>query len=79
MKYLIHDFVLREWLLSHVRLFATPWTVAHEAPLSVGFSRQEYGSGLPLPPPGDLSNPGTEPTSPASQADSLQSKPSGKR
>ena len=43
---------------SHVRLFLTLWTVAHQAPLSVGFSRQEYWSGLPCPPPGDLPNPG---------------------
>ena len=43
---------------SHVRLFATPWTVAHQAPLSMGFSRQEYWSGLPFPSPGDLPNPG---------------------
>ena len=42
---------------SHVWLFATPWTVAHQAPLSMGFSRQEYWSGLPSPPPGDLSHP----------------------
>ena len=48
---------------SHVRLFATPWTVALQAPLSMGFSRQEYWSGLPLPPPGDLPNPGIQPTS----------------
>ena len=48
---------------SHVWLFATPWTVAHQAPLSMGFSRQEYWSGLPCPPPGDLPNPGTKPTS----------------
>ena len=48
---------------SHVRLFVTPWTVAHQAPLSMGFSRQEYWSGLPCPPPGDLPNPGIEPTS----------------
>ena len=47
-------------LLSHVQLFATPWTVAHQAPLSMEFSRQEYWSGLPFPSPGDLSNPGTE-------------------
>ena len=47
--------------LSHVRLFATPWTVAYQAPLSVGFSRQEYWSGLPFPSPGALPNPGTEP------------------
>ena len=55
--------------LSHVRLFATPWTVAHQAPLSMGFSRQEYWSGLPFPSPGDLPDPGIEPRSPASQED----------
>ena len=49
--------------LSHVRLFVTPWTVAYQAPLSMGFSRQEYWSGLPLPSRGDLSDPGIEPTS----------------
>ena len=49
--------------LSHVRLFVTLWTVAHQAPLSMGFSRQEYWSGLPYPPPGDLPYPGTEPRS----------------
>ena len=49
---------------SHVRLFVTPWTEAHQAPLSVEFSRQEYGSGLPFSSPGDLPNPGTEPLSP---------------
>ena len=48
---------------SHVRLFATPWTVARQAPLSLGCSRQEYWSGLPCPPPGDLPNPGIEPVS----------------
>ena len=48
---------------SHVQLFATPWTVVHQAPLSMGFSGQEYWSGLPCPPPGDLPNPGIEPTS----------------
>ena len=48
---------------NHVRLFATLWTVAHQAPLSMGFSRQEYWSGLPCPPPGDLPNPGMEPSS----------------
>ena len=52
-------------LLSHLRLFATPWTIAYQAPLSMGFSRQEYWSGLPLPSPGDLPDPGTEPGSPA--------------
>ena len=55
-------------LLSCVQLFATPWTVAYHAPLSMGFSRQEYCSGLPFPPPGYLPNPGTEPTSLASPA-----------
>ena len=70
------------WLLSIVRAYcrlvaklrltlATPWTVAHQAPLSMEFSKQEYWSGLPCPLPGDLLNPGTEPTSPASQADYL--------
>ena len=49
----------------------TPWTVACQAPLSLGFSRQEYWSGLPFPSPGDLPNPGIEPGSPALQADSL--------
>ena len=50
-------------LLSRVQLFATPWTVDHQAPLSIGFSRQEYWSGLPCPSPGDLRDPGTEPAS----------------
>ena len=47
---------------SRIRLFVTPWTVAHQAPLSIEFSRQEYWSGLPFPPPGNLPNPGIEPT-----------------
>ena len=79
--------------VSHVRLFLTPWTVALQAPLSMGFSRQEYWSGLPFSSPGDLSNPGVEPSSPALQeilclqwrlpagdslqADSLPSEPPG--
>ena len=54
---------------------ATPWTVAHQAPLSMGFSRQEYWSGLPFPSPGDLPDPGIEPRSPALQADALPSEP----
>ena len=57
--------------LSRVRLFATPWTVAYQAPLSMGFPRQEYWNGLPFPSPGDLPNPGIEPGSPALQADSF--------
>ena len=64
--------------LSRVRLFATPWTVAYQAPLSVGFSRREYWSGVPLPSPGDLPDPGIEPGSPALQADALLSEPPGK-
>ena len=56
----------------------TPWTVAHQAPLSVGFSRQEYLSGLPCPPSGDLPNPGVESRSPALQADSLRTELQGK-
>ena len=64
--------------LSHVRLFATPWTITYQAPLSMGFSRQEYWSRLPFPSPGDPSNPGIEPRSPALQADTLLSEPPGK-
>ena len=56
---------------------ATPWTVAHQALLSMKFSRQEYWSGLPCPSPSDLHNLGTEPWSPALQADSLPSEPPG--
>ena len=52
--------------LSHVRLFETPWTVAHQAPLSMEFPRQEYWGGLPFPPPEDLPDPGIESTCPAS-------------
>ena len=51
--------------LSRVRLFATPWTVANQAPPSMGFSRREYWSGLPFPSPGDLPDPGIKPGSPA--------------
>ena len=62
---------------SRVQLFATPWTVAYQAPLSMGFSRQEYWSGLPFPSPGDLPDLGTEPGSPTLQADTLPSEPPG--
>ena len=55
-------------VLSRVQLFATPWTVAQQAPLSMGFPRQEYWSGLPFPPPGDLPHPETKPTSHMSPA-----------
>ena len=63
--------------LSPVQLFATPWTIAYQAPPSMGFSRQEYWSGLPFPPPGDLLEPGIEPGSPALQVDALPSEPPG--
>ena len=62
-------------LLSRVRLSATPWTVAYQVPPSMGFSRQEYWSGLPLPSPGDLPKPGIEPGSLALQADSSPYEP----
>ena len=64
--------------LSHVQLLATPWTVAYQASLFMGFSRQEYWNGLPFPSPGDLPHPGIEPRPPASEADALTSEPPGK-
>ena len=71
----------RACVLSHfirVWLFVTLWTVARQAPLSMGLSRQEYWSGLPCPPPGDLPNPGIKPGSPALQMDSLPAELPGK-
>ena len=62
---------------SHVQLFATPWTIACQTPLSMGFSRQEYWSGLPFPSPGDPPDPGVKPGSPSLQADSLPSESLG--
>ena len=64
--------------LSRVQLFVTPWTVAHQAPLSMGLSRQEYWSGLPFPSPGDLPEPGIEPGSSVLWTDALPSEPPGK-
>ena len=64
--------------LSHVRLFAAPWAVAYQSPLSMALSRQEYWSGLPFPSPGNLPDPGIEPGSLALQADTLPSEPPGK-
>ena len=64
--------------LSRVRLFTTPWAVAHQAPLYLEFSSQEYWNGLPFPPPGNLADPGIEPRSPALLADSLPAEPPGK-
>ena len=66
-------------VLSHVQLFVTLWTVAHQAPLSKGFLKQEYWSGMPFPSPGDLPDPGIKPRSPALQADSLPTELQGKR
>ena len=64
-----------KWSRSVVSDSAIPWTVAHQAPPSMGFSRQEYWSGLPFPSPGDLPEPGIEPGSPAFQEDALTSEP----
>ena len=72
--YITYHNIVVQWL-SCVRLFVAPWTVGHQAPLSMEFPRQEYWSGLPLPPPGDLPDPGIEPGSPALQVDSLPSEP----
>ena len=66
---------LRVKVAQSIQLFATLWTVTCQAPLSMEFSRQEYWSGLPCPPPGDLPDPEIEPVSPALQADSLSRKP----
>ena len=65
-------------LLSRVQLFATPWLCDYQAPPSMGFSRQEYWSGLPFPSSGDLPDPVIEPGSPEFQADALTSEPPGK-
>ena len=65
-------------LLSCVRHFATPWTVSHQAPLSLGFPRQEYWNGLPFPTPGDLPRPGIKPMSPAFVGGFFTSEPPGK-
>ena len=73
--HLVHSQVILEVevkSLSHVRLFATPWTVAYHALLSMGFSRQEYWSGLPFPSPEDLPDPGIEPRSPAFYLHTIQ-------
>ena len=77
MGYLTYVKVKVSVVQSHLTL-ATPWTAICQAPLSMGFSRQEYWSGLPFPSPGDLPNPGNKPSSPTLQADSLPSEPPGK-
>ena len=78
LKVVEEEFHLKVKSLSRVQLFVTPWTLAYQASLSMGFSRQEYWSGLPFPSPGDLPNPGIKPGSPALQADTLPSEPPGK-
>ena len=71
--------IMTKWKsLSCVWLSATAWTVVYQASLSMGFSRQEYWSGLPFPSPGDLPDPGIKPRSPALQADTSPSEPQGK-
>ena len=81
-NYLEHSVLHYAWgevkSLSRALLCAIPWTVAHQAPLSMGFSRQKYWSGLPFPSPGDLPDPGIKPRSPALEADALTSEPPGK-
>ena len=69
---------MKALVFSCVQLFATPWTVARQALLSMEFSRQEYWSILPFTSPGDLPNPGIKPRSPSLQADSLPAGPQGK-
>ena len=78
MRYHITSARMHVCMLSRFGLFATPWTVTYQAPLSMGFSRQEYWSGLPFPSPRDLPDPGIESESPALQADALTSEPPGK-
>ena len=78
MLHLVTSVLKKVKSLSCVQLFSTPWTVAYQASPSMGFSRQEYWSGLPFPSPGDLPDPGIEPGSPALQADSLPSELPGK-
>ena len=73
---LLHSRVVSHF--SHVQLFASLWTVAPQAPLSLGFSRQEYWSGLPCPSPGDLPDPEIKPRAPTLQADSLPAELQGK-
>ena len=75
---IIYSILYKGKSLSCVRLFAIPWTVAHQAPPSMGFSRQEYWSGLPFLSPGDFSDLGIKPRSPALEADALTSEPPGR-
>ena len=72
------DVIIVILLFSSVWLFETPWTVAHQVPLPMGFPRQEYWSGLPFPSPADLPNPGIEPSSPATAGGFFTTEPLGK-
>ena len=72
MEVVFHFFFVLVCTLNHIQLFVTLWTVAHQAPLSMEFPRQEYWSGLPSPSPGDLPRPGNEPASPTSPALALE-------
>ena len=76
LKYIVKKVQVK--LLSCVQLFSTPWTIAHQAPLSIGFSRQEYWYGWPFLSPGDLSHPGIEPTSPEMAGGLFTTEPPGK-
>ena len=78
MLHLVTSVLKKVKSLSCVQLFVTPWTQAYQASPSMGFSRQEYWSGLPFPSPGDLPDPGIEPGSTALQADSFPSELPGK-
>ena len=81
MKGFISQVTVHVCMLSHfscVQLFVALWTIVHQAPLSMVFSKQEYWSGLPCPLPGDLPNPGIKSRSPALQVGSLPSEPPGK-
>ena len=75
---MVHGNIWCVLITQRVRPFATPWALALQAPLSMGFSRQEYWSGLPVPSPGDLPNSGTEPGPPMLQADFSPSEAPGK-
>ena len=77
-KHLFHLLILESEVAQSGLTLCDPWTVAHQASLSMGFSRQEYWSGLPFPSPGDLPDAGIEPRSPTLQADTLTSAPPGK-
>ena len=77
LPFLALSYAVVKWI-SRVRLFATPWTVVHQAPLSTGFSRQQYWRRLPFPSPGDLPDPGMEPVSPALAGRFFTTEPAGK-